>query len=126
MDESSTKTFTKGITKDDTAPNLGGYERSQQFEGKSRQPMGLDGSTDYEEKTQSNLETPIAEGLEAAWGDPTKAPEVSTRIQDIDPDINPASSQRGNSNVNPFSNLSSPPATPRKRDRIKNLFKKKP
>ena len=125
-DESSTKTFTKGITKDYTAPNLGDYVRSQQFEGKPRQPMGLDGSIDYEEKAQSNLEIPIEQGLEPALGDPTKAPEVSTRIQDIGPDINPASSQKGNSNVNPFSNLSSPPATPRKRDRIKNLFKKKP
>jgi len=125
-DETSTKTFTKGIPKDYTAPNLGDYVRSQQFEGKPRQPMGLDGSTDYEEKAQSNLEIPIEQGLEPALGDPTKAPEVSTRIQDIAPDINPASSQKRNSNVNPFSNLSSPPTTPRKRDRIKNLFKKKP
>ena len=124
-DESGTKTFTKGLTKDYTAPNLGVYDRSQLFEGKSRRPMGLDGSTDYEEKAHSDLEVPIGQGLEPALADPSKAPETSTRIQDISPDINPASSQREDSNVNPFSKLSSPPVTPRKREKIKNLFKKK-
>ena len=125
-DETGTKTSTKGLTKDYTAPNLGVYDRSQRFEGKSRRPMGLDGSTDYEEKAHSDLEVPIGQGLEPALGDPNKAPEASTRIQDIGPYINPVSSQREDSNVNPFSKLSSPPATPRKRDKIKNLFKKKP
>ena len=124
-DESSAKTFTKGIPKDYTSPDLGGYERSQRFEEKPRQPMGLDGSRDYEEKTHGDLEIPIGQGLEPALADPVKAPEVSTRIEDIEPDINPISSQRGNSNISPFSNISSPPATPSKRDRIKNLFKKK-
>lgn len=116
-DETSTKTFTKGIPKDSTAPNLGDFVRSQQFEGKPRQPMGL---------AQSNLEIPIEQGLEPALANPSEAPEVSTRIQDIGPDINPASTQKRNSDVNPFSNLSSPPTTPRKRDRIRNFFKKKP
>ena len=87
--------------------------------------MGLDGWWDYEEKTHGDLEIPIGQGLEPALADPAKAPEVPTRIQDIDPDINPISSQRGNSSVSPFSNISSPPATPRKRDRIKILVKKK-
>ena len=54
-DESSTKTFTKGISKDYTAPDLGGFMRSQRFEEKARQHMGSDGSRDYEEKTHGDL-----------------------------------------------------------------------
>lgn len=109
-----------------TAPDTGGLSRSQRFEEKPRQPMGLDESRDYEEKTHGGLEIPIKQGLELAAADPAKAPEVSTRIQDIDPDINPISSQSGNFNVrSPFYNLLFRPATLRKRDRIKNFFKKK-
>lgn len=49
---------------------------------------------------------------------------MSTRKEDTGPDWNPISSQRGNENENPLSNIYSPPATPRKRDRIKNWLKK--
>ena len=62
--------------------------------------MALYGSTDYEEKAHSDLEI-IGQGLEPALGDPSKAPEAFTRIQDIGPHINPVSSQREDSNVNP-------------------------
>ena len=121
LDETGTKA-SKGITKDITSPNLGEYDRSQRFEGQARPPLGFDGSSDNIDKAHSDLEVPIGQGLEAALGDPSKAPEASTKIQDIGPDTDP----RSDPNVNPFSKLYSPPATPRKRDRIKNLFKKKP
>lgn len=122
LDETITKTSTKGLTKGPTAPNLGVYDRSQRFEGEPRRPLELDGSSDYEDKAHSDLEVPMGEGLETALGDPAKAPEVSTRIQDIKPDSNPISSQ----NVNSSSKVSYPPATRRKRDKIKDLFKKRP
>lgn len=93
-DESSSKTFTKGLTKDYTAPNLGVHARSQRFEGKPRRPLDLDGGSDNEEKAYSDLEVPVGEGLERALGNPNNAPEISTRIQDTGPDTNPLSSQR--------------------------------
>ena len=124
MDESTTKTFTKDLVKDSTAPNLGVYDRSQRFEGKPRRPMEFDGSSGYEEKAHSDLEVPVAQGLEPALSDPSKAPETSS-IQ-IGPDTNPLSYEKSNSNVNTSSKLSSPPATHRKIDKIKNFFKKKP
>lgn len=88
--------------------------------------MALDGSKDNVKNSHGDLEVAVPDGLVPAWDDPAKAPEVSTRKKDIQPDVNPISSQTGNSNPSPFSKLSSPPTSPRKRDRIKNFFKGKP
>ena len=124
VDDRTTRSFTEGITKDTTAPNLGAYERSQRFEEMPKRPLGCDGADDGTD--EGGLQVPIWQGLEPALNDPSKAPQLSNRIEDLQPDLNPASSQMDRSRVSPFSNLSSPPTSPRKRDKIKNLFRKKP
>ena len=114
----------KGIPRDMTAPNLGGFERSQQFEEKPKQPFGFDGTTDYHHprNKESNLEVPVGQGLEV--DNAVKAPEFSTRKEDLQPDSNPAASQMDKSKVDPLSTVYSPPVSPRKRDILKNIFKK--
>lgn len=117
-----TSTGSKGLPRDMTAPDLGGFERSQEFEEKSRQPFGLDGTTDYPRNKESNLEVPVGQGLEV--DNDIIAPEFSTRKEDLQPDSNPAASQMDKSKVDPLSTVYSPPASPRKRDILKNIFKK--
>ena len=116
LDETGTGNIFKGLPKGPTAPNLGKFHRAQRFEEEPRRPMGFDGTTD--------LEVPIGQGLERALGDPSKAPQISTRKEDIQPDSNPAASQMEKSKVNPLSTLYPHTTSPRKRDKIKNIFKK--
>ena len=124
IDDRTTRSFTEGFTRDTTAPNLGEYQRSQLFEEMPKRPLGYDGAGDGTD--EGGLQVPIGQGLETALGDPSKAPQLSNRKEDLQPDLNPASSQMDRSRLSPFSNLSSPPTSPRKRDKIKNLFRKKP
>ena len=112
----------KGIPRDMTAPNLGEFERSQQFEEKPKQPFGFDGTTDYPINKESNLEVRVGQGLEV--DNAVKAPEFYTRKEDLQPDSNPAASQMDKSKVDPLSTVYSPPVSPRKRDKLKNIFKK--
>lgn len=77
----NTKTFTKGISKDSTAPNLGEYARSKRFEEEPRRPTGSLGPKYYHEMTSGGLEVSEPEGLEEA----SSAPNVSS-VEEIPPD----------------------------------------
>ena len=118
LDEVIYKKPTKGIPRDITAPDLGNTDRAQVFEGKGKEKareQDVQVTSPTSSAKAPELFAPF-EGLEKSLTSNTaKAPEAVNSFLDLEPDRNLLSAQENKSLPEPA----------RKRDKIKNFFKKK-
>jgi hypothetical protein len=106
------------------------FKRAQIFDSQeaAKPPFGLDGSSDSRKDTSSNLERTIPQGIERVQTEPASKAPIPIKSEEIRPDIDATSDLKESSNTNPWGNITSSypsSATPRKRDKFKDLFKKK-